>query len=276
MKRKRIEEEKEAIFGSELSFAATEAYKLLRTNLLFSLPNSKCKAVGVTSSLPAEGKTTTAINLAYVLAQAGKKVLLMECDMRIPSFGKKLNCRQSPGLSNALAGLQVAKECIQTSDLIENLHIVASGDIPPNPSELLGSQQMEALVTALSAFYDYIIMDLPPISAVSDALVLSRLLGGMIVVVRKEYCTRSALRETMSMIEFLKIKVLGFVMTRATSVGKRYKYRKRSHRYGYKKYGASYAYQSYAEAKEAAEEEVNPETEQENREAPEEEPKEAT
>jgi len=239
-KKKLPEEAKYSYLGQNLNFAASEAYKLLRTNILFSLPNTDCKVVGITSSLPGEGKTTTAINLAYTIAETGKKVLLVECDMRIPSFSKKMELKTNPGLSNILAGLCTVKDGIQQSDMISGLQVITSGDIPPNPAELLGSSQMEDVINVLAGYYDYIVLDLPPITAVSDALVLTRLVSGMIVVVRKLYCSKSALKETMNMVSFLKIKVLGFVMTYADRNSKGY-YSKgyRSH-YGYRKYGSYY------------------------------------
>lgn len=222
------------MLGPGLSFSGAEAYKLLRTNLVFSLPENEdqCRMVGITSALLGEGKTTTSINLAYSLAEAGKKVLLLEADMRLPSIAKRLELRRAPGLSNLLAGISKETGTIQRSDMMDNLHIMVAGDIPPNPSELLGTQRMKALVTALSKLYDFIIFDLPPITSVSDSLVLSQLLGGVIMVVRKNYCERRALADAMRQIGILKIKVLGFVMTCADATGK-----------SYKKYG--YRYKSY-------------------------------
>lgn len=216
---------KKAMIGPGLSFAGAEAYKLLRTNLLFSLPENEdsCRMLGITSALRGEGKTTTSINLAYSLAEAGKKVLLLEADMRLPNIAKRLELRRTPGLSNLLAGISKETGTIQRSEMMDNLHIMVAGDMPPNPSELLGTQRMKALVTALSKLYDFIIFDLPPITAVSDSLVLSQLLGGVIMVVRKNYCERRVLADAMRQIGILKIKVLGFTMTCADSTDRGYK-----------------------------------------------------
>ena len=172
------------IIGEYLSFAATEAYKLLRTNLMFALPDQgKCRVVGVTSALRNEGKSTLAINLAYTVAQAGYRVLLIDGDMRLPTLAKRLNIPKRPGLSNLLAGLCTVQDAVQTSDLLDNLKAIAAGDIPPNPSELLSSARMETLLRELGADYDFILLDLPPVTAVTDGLVISKLVDGMIVVV---------------------------------------------------------------------------------------------
>jgi len=234
------------MFGSRLSFAASEAYKLLRTNLLFSLPKTenRCRVVGVTSALRNEGKSTTAVNLAYSVAETGNRVLLIEADMRLPTLAKRLRLRYTPGLSSLLAGLCGIKDVILPSGLIDNLHMIVSGEIPPNPSELLGSQPMVDVVQALSSAYDFIIFDLPPVTAVADALVLSKLIHGMMVVVRKDYCDQQSLAEAMRQLDFLDVKVLGFVMTYADAAGKGYKKYKKKYRYG-ANYGYRYGYRAH-------------------------------
>lgn len=222
--------------GSELSFAAAEAYKLLRANLLFSLPakDNRCRVVGITSSIPMEGKTTTIINLAYSIAETGKKVLLIDADMRLPTLAKKLNIQISPGLSNLLAGMSVGNDVIRSSGIHDDLHVICAGDIPPNPSELLGSDLMEKVIVALSKSYDYILFDLPPITTVSDGLVLSKWLDGMVMVVRRGFCDRQSLAEAMRQIEFHNVKVLGFVFTRSEIAHKSYrKYKQDGYGYGY-------------------------------------------
>ena len=135
------------LLGENLSFAATEAYKLLRTNLFFCLPagaEEKCRVLGVTSSVQGEGKSTTSINLSYMLAQDGKRVCLVEGDMRAPTFGKRLNVRQEQGLAHALAGLNTNQSIVANSELHPNLKVITAGEMPPNPAELLGSERMAA------------------------------------------------------------------------------------------------------------------------------------
>lgn len=236
--------EQRKMLGTNLNFAASEAYKLLRANLLFSLPDNddKCKIFGITSSMPSEGKSTTAVNLALSIAETGKRVLLIEGDMRLPVMSKRLETKRAPGLSNLLAGLCTDKEAVCESGLSNNLFVIVGGDIPPNPSELLGSDRMAKLVEALAPGFDYIIFDLPPLTSVSDGLVLSKFLDGMIVVVRRDYCDQQSLAETVRQLEFQKIKILGFVLTRSETGKKVYKkYKKSGYNYGYN-YGYGYGY----------------------------------
>lgn len=243
--------------GKALSFGATEAYKLLRTNLMFSIPETdvKCKVIGVTSPLESEGKSTTIINLGYTIAETGKKVLIVDCDLRKPSIGRYLSLKTVPGVSNVLAGMNEAESVVINSGVHENLYIAPSGDIPPNPSELIGSAAMEKTIDIFSEKFDYILIDLPPVNAVADALVASKFLLGMVVVVAQDYCIQGALNETVRQLEFLQIKVLGFVMTKGsglaakygkyTKYGKYRMYRRYSiySRYGYgRKYRSNSAY----------------------------------
>ncbi len=217
-----------------LSFAAAEAYKLLRTNLLFSLPEKACRILGVTSSIRGEGKSTTSVNLAYTFAQSGKKVLLIDADMRLPSVGLKLSIHSSPGLSNLLAGLNSEKSCLRQSEYFDNWYILPAGDIPPNPSELLGSDRMHAVLERYSEIFDFIIIDLPPVNIVADALVISKWTDGLVGVVRQNYTDKKALSSCMYQVEKLGVKFLGFIMTDADVGESSYK------KYG--KYGKNYGY----------------------------------
>lgn len=233
--------EQRAMLGEQLSFAASEAYKLLRANLTFSLPDEQnCRVVGITSAMRGEGKSTTAINLAYTIAETGKHVLLVEADMRRPNLARRLGIDAAPGLSNLLAGLCQEKDVVQDVGLLENMKVITSGDIPPNPSELLGSERMGSVLDALTQDFDFIIFDLPPVNAVSDGLVVSKLIQGMIVVVRQDYSSRQDLAALLRQLEYLHIKVLGFVMTHSVTSGGRYG------RYGhYSRYGGYGQYDSY-------------------------------
>ena len=152
----------------DLNFASREAYKRLRTNIMFSFAEeAPCRIIGVTSSLRGEGKSVTAINTAYTMAQSGKKVLLIDADMRIPTVAKKLELpANTSGLSNLLVGVDKKDEIIQHIKFLKNnvqLDILTAGELPPNPSELLGSKRMEVLLDTLKKHYNYIIIDLPPV-----------------------------------------------------------------------------------------------------------------
>ena len=217
-------EESRKTLGDNLSFAAAEAYKLLRTNLEFSMPaGDGCKIIGVTSALKGEGKSTTSVNIAYTMAQTGNKVLLLETDMRLPTLAKRIRVKAKPGLSNLLVGQCGGNEIIQKSGLLPNLWVVTAGDIPPNPAELLGSKNMGKTLQALAEIFDVIIVDLPPVTAVSDAVIVSKLVHGMVIVVRQDYCDRSAIEETVRQLRFAEAKILGFVMTGANTQSKNYK-----------------------------------------------------
>ena len=227
----------------ELSFAAAESYKLLRTNLLFALPDQECRIIGVTSSIRGEGKSTTAVNLAYTLAQTGKKVLLIDGDMRLPTIAQKLDLAATPGLSNLLAGLNTERDCLKKSSYFDNWYILPAGDVPPNPSELLGSERMHALLDRYREVFDYILIDLPPVNIVVDALVVTQWMDGIVVVVRENYTDRRALNSCMYQVEKLGSKMLGFIMTDAKVGTSSYKhYGKYGRRYGYGGYDYGYGY----------------------------------
>lgn len=216
-----------------LEFTATEQYKLLRTNLDFTLPeDQKCPIIGVTSSMRGEGKSTTAVNLSYVLAETGKRVLLIDGDLRIPSVAKKMDIKSSPGLTDLLMGKGAQIGDFQ-STLLKNWYILPSGDIPPNPSELLGSRRMEAILNDLKEVFEYIIIDLPPVNIVSDALSISSLITGMIVVIREEYTEKKELEHCFRMLKLSNVNVLGCVMNESKNGSGSYgKYKK----YKYYKY----------------------------------------
>lgn len=221
-------EETRKTLGGNISFDAAEAYKLLRTNLNFSLPDeNRCKIIGVTSSIRGEGKSTTAVNLAYTMAQTGGNILLLEADLRLPKLAKRLKVSSRPGVTNLLIGQCKGNDVLQKSGLIDNLWVITAGSIPPNPAEMMGSNQMKNLLSTLAGSFDVIIVDLPPVTVVTDALLLSKLVNGMIVVVRQNYCDKKALDETVRQLQFAETKILGFVMT-----GSDYQKKKEYYRYG--------------------------------------------
>lgn len=226
------------MFGPNLNFAATEAYKLLRTNITFSFSDEgKGHVIGVTSSIQSEGKSSTALNTAYALSESGKRILLMDADLRRPTVASKLGLAKTPGLSNLLVSRQDYHEMIQNSSLAPNVDVLASGNIPPNPSELLGSNRMEQLMEQLREAYDYILIDLPPVTVVSDAVAISKALDGVIIVVRGGVSEQQMLAETMRQLEMVNVRVLGFVYRDADPSGKKYgrRYSKKYYKY-YKAY----------------------------------------
>ena len=230
----RSNENSMSIIGSKLNFEGREAYNLLRTNLMFATKRNdrNARVIGITSSAHGEGKSLTVINLAYSIAESGRKVILVECDLRLPTLRKKLNLPRSTGLSNILAGINSEKATLHSDVLIKGLDFVQAGDIPPNPSELLGSKAFTNLIDTLADNYDVILLDLPPIGKVSDALVVSRCTDGLVIVVRNDYTNASELDYTLRQCELVDAKVLGFVYNGSGAKSKKYKYG----------YGNKYAY----------------------------------
>lgn len=216
--RKKKFHQEELFLGDNLSFTAAEAYRLLRTNVIFAMSEDKpCRIIGITSSCSGEGKSTTALNLANTLAKTGAWVLLIEADMRLPTMYHRLDVGHSPGLSDLLTGKHSAEEVVQESGLHEQLRIITSGDIPTNPSELLGSKQMREMLENYTHDFNFIILNLPPVTEVADALVISKLTDGMIMVVRQDYTNKKVLDEAMQKLQYVQAKMLGFVMTRTDS-----------------------------------------------------------
>ena len=224
------------LVGGNISFAAAEAYKLLRTKLQFSfVDGSGCRVIGISSALSGEGKTLSAVNLAYSISQLGKRVLLIDCDMRRPSLAEKLPIKKTPGLSDYLVGQIQADHLIQLCGILEDeqaFHAISSGRTPPNPMELLSSARMEKMMQLLRENYDYILLDLPPVGEVSDALVAAKLVDGMLLVVRHNYCDRIALNNAVRQFEFVDAKILGVVFNGTEDGDKSYnsKYRYRAYK----------------------------------------------
>ena len=162
---------------------ASEAYRGIRTNILFSSADIAPQVLLISSSAPSEGKTITAANLAVVMAQMGNKVLLIDCDMRKPKLNKVFETTRDRGLSTILVGgCEIAEATMPTK--IPNLDIISSGPLPPNPSEIIGSHRMAAVMQELRQKYERIIIDSPPITAVTDASILAKYADGAIMVIR--------------------------------------------------------------------------------------------
>lgn len=240
-----IEEERKYILGERSDFFIREAYKALRTNVVFSLADEEgCKVVVVTSAMKSEGKSITAVNLAISFAEMNNKVLLVDCDLRRPKLGRLLKMSTKVGLSNVLIKPELLEGAIQPSK-IPNLHVLTTGDIPPNPSELLGSSRMHKLLAALRQNYDYIILDTSPINMVTDACMLVPESSGVLFVVRANRTERDAVLHAVEQLEYSKAKILGFVLNGAGSEFGRYgKYRYGKYRRYGKGYGYGYGYES--------------------------------
>ncbi len=227
-----------SFFGKNIDFATTEAYKLLRTKLQYSLTdNQKCQVFVVSSAMPGEGKSVSSINLAYGLAQLNKRVLLIDADMRRPTLAAKLSIPNYPGLSEFLTGFMGMDELLQdySDDGEHTVKILAAGSIPPNPVELIDSEKMTQAFEILEKQFDYIIVDTPPVGDVSDALVASKFADGVLLVVRHNYCNAATLRKSVQQFEFVNAKILGTVFNCLGDSFAKYSGYKYRDRYEYRK-----------------------------------------
>lgn len=237
------------ILNPNTSFHIQEAYNTLRINIRFVLPGTGCKCVCLTSGNASEGKSTTILNLAISFAETGNKVLLIDGDMRRPSLARLLIEKASPGLSDVLAGLSSIEDGIR-HDVRQNLDVLFSGEIPPNPLELLGSDRMKELIATLSEKYNYILIDTPPIGVVADACEVANVTQGVLFLVHQNETDRDAIQRGLKQLEMSNAKLLGFIINGVVQdnrKGYRYKYRYKyryGYRYGYKRRYASYAYRS--------------------------------
>jgi len=189
-----------------------ESYRALRTSLLLSNLGAPPKVIMVTSARPQEGKTTTSINTAIVLAQKGVRVLLVDADLRRPSIHKALGMGPRSGLSNVLTGSATVQQTITTSPVLPNLFIMPAGTPPPNPAELLASSNMRDLIAELRELYDHIVIDTPPTLSVTDAVVLSPRADATILVIRSGHTTKQALRRARDILMQVNAHVAGVLL----------------------------------------------------------------
>ncbi len=226
-----------------------ESYRALRTSLLLSNLGAPPKVIMVTSARPQEGKTTTSINTAIVLAQKGVRVLLIDADLRRPSIHKALGMGPRSGLSNVLTGSATVQQTITTSPILPNLFIMPAGTPPPNPAELLASSNMRDLILELREQYDHIVIDTPPTLSVTDAVVLSPRADATILVIRSGQTTKQALRRSRDILMQVNAHVAGVLLNAVDLSSPDYYYY-----YEYQgKYGAY-----YQEEAPGAEKEVEP------------------
>jgi capsular exopolysaccharide synthesis family protein len=204
-----------------------EAFRKIRTGLQFTNVDSEHKVVLVTSSVPGEGKSTIACNLAITLAQSGKRVLLIDADLRRPRAGQYLGLPSGVGLTSVLVGTATLEDAVQVwgDDLV---YVLASGPVPPNPSEILGSRHMRELLDRLGTEYDMVIIDAPPVLPVTDAAATAAACDGVVMVVGHGRVTRDQLRAAISALRMVDAKVLGTVLNLVPDRGEQ----------AYREYGA--------------------------------------
>ncbi|KYH28014.1 MULTISPECIES: CpsD/CapB family tyrosine-protein kinase [Clostridium] len=200
------------IVEKEPKSIAAEAYRTLRTNIQYSSFDKDIKTILVTSSGPSEGKSTTTGNLALTMAQSDKKVLIVDCDLRKPTVHKKFSISNEKGLSNYLIGE------VELDDVIvkysENLYLLTSGTIPPNPAEMLSSKKMKEFLDLMKEKFDTVIIDSPPVLAVTDAQILSTEVEGVLLVAASGQTEKEALIRAKELLLKVKANILGVILTR--------------------------------------------------------------
>lgn len=238
-----IADERRNLLSSKSEFFVREAYKTLRTNVSFSLTNDeKCHVIVMTSSMQGEGKTITTMNLAISYAQTDRKVLVIDCDLRRPKLARLMQMNSAVGLSNLILNPKLINNAILPTH-VKGLDVILAGDIPPNPSELLGSPRMERILAQLREKYDFIFLDSPPVNMVTDAVVLAPLSDGVLFLVRANRSERGAVIHAVEQLEYAKTKILGFVLNDVDMEKTHYGYGHRYKRYSrYRQYGYGYGY----------------------------------
>lgn len=201
----------------------TEQYRLIRTNIQFSSVDKEIKTIVVTSAEPNDGKSTTAANLAIVLAQEEKKVLLVDADLRKPSIHYAFNLSNIHGLTSVLTKKMDLRKTISNSN-VSNLDILTSGPIPPNPSELLNSKAIETAINELKGIYDYIIFDTPPVILVTDSQIVANKCDGVIMVVASGKTNKQSAVKAKELLEKTNTALLGVVLNGIESNTSNYYY----------------------------------------------------
>lgn len=202
---------------------ASEAYRALRTNLIFSSINEPLQTLVVTSPAPEEGKSTALANLAVTLAQSGKRTIVVDCDLRRPAQHTIWEIEQQPGLTSMM--LEDMDTPLLVNVGVENLRVLPSGPLPPNPADLLGSPRMDAIVERVKKEADFILFDAPPVIAVTDATLLAAKLDGVLLVIRAGRTRREHAEQAGDLLRRVNVRIVGAVLTNAqvdTRVGTYY------------------------------------------------------
>ena len=246
---------KNKLLSKDSPFAITESFKKLRTNLLFATAGSECPVIAVTSTFQETGKSIITANLAISFSQLEKKVLVIDCDLRKPAQHRIFGIENHSGLSEILAGMSTSDVTVKKLADYQNFSLITAGKIPPNPAELLASENMSHLLDALRRNFDLILIDLPPVSIVTDAAVIAKIVDGYLFAIRFEHDDSRALQEAVASLEQTEGKILGFVVNDVNPKASGRYYKKYSNKY-YKYNRKYYSYNVY-EHNDAEEEEIN-------------------
>lgn len=201
---------------------ATECYKIFRTNLHYMNVDTANQVLLFTSSFTEEGKTTSVVNTAITYAQADQRVLVIEGDLRKARIHKLFDIHQSPGLTNCLVDQLPLDKAVVAVEEVPNLFVLASGPIPPNPAELLGSKRLKELIAESREQYDIIIIDAPPVLSVADGLVLSKLVDGVVLVVAAHITKTDELKKAKKALDNVGARLIGALMTKSEIKNKKY------------------------------------------------------
>lgn len=206
--------------GSPIS----EQYRTIRTNLQFASVDQPLRSLLVTSPNLAEGKSTTSANIAIVFAQSGKKVLLIDGDMRNPSLHFTFHLKKNVGFSSVLINECKLEKAVTASDEVPNLDFLSCGPIPPNPSELLGSKAMERMLAEAATRYDLVIFDTPPVLAVTDAQIIADICDGAVLVAKSQQTEYDSIKKAVNLLKPAKAKLLGAVLNGQKEMRENYYY----------------------------------------------------
>ena len=213
----------------------SEAYRILMTNIEFSNLDKPINTILVTSAVPQKGKTTITANLALTFAKSGKKVIIVDSDLRLPLIHKVFNRDNKPGLTNVLVNDKKIPEVIKRADDIHsNLYFIPSGPIPPNPSELLGSGRMKAIIKELKEEADMIIFDSPPVIGFTESVILANQVDGVVLILNAGMVTQDTAKQAKALLEKTKAKILGVVLNNVDT--KKESYYQYYNHYDYSKY----------------------------------------
>ena len=238
-----ISRSRKFIISDDTQFVIKEAYKTARTNLVFSLASSEKKIVVITSCSPTEGKSTNCLNMAITMAETGASVLVIDSDLRKPMMHSLLRLDNKVGLSSVLGGIvHDVSKAIQRS-VRTHLDVLTAGPIPPNPAELISSSVMDQLLDLASKHYDYVFIDTPPATVVTDAFLYNGRAAGILLIVKEGNTTYGAINDALDKVRMTNGHVLGFLKVNCSVSGGKGGYK--SYKYKYSKY----KYDSYEEPK---------------------------
>lgn len=221
LNKKDAKQSEQKLLTDSSPFHIREAFKTIRTNLLFTLATTDSKTIVMSSAMPNEGKSTTAVNLSIVLAQTGAQVLLMDCDLRKPSIHRLFKLPTEKGVTSILCGIDKIEQALN-ENVAPNLDIITAGPMSPNPSELLGSSRMKDLLDIVQKAYDYVILDASPMNIVSDAIIVSKNTAGIVLVTRQGQSRHDQLQRCIGSCEFADVNILGIIINESSGQSRRY------------------------------------------------------